>query len=88
MSHTDFPGLAAMAKTAFAGIDGRQLSNKERMALPVQDMPCQDPAVRAHNMSEVALGYTDEQARVEAARCLQCKNAPCEIGRASCRERV
>jgi len=80
MSHNDFPGLAAMAKTAFAGIDGRQLTNKERMALPVQDMPCQDPAVRAHNMSEVAVGYTEEQARVEAARCLQCKNAPCIAG--------
>ncbi len=43
-------------------------------------MPCQEPAVRAHNMDEVALGYAEAQARVEAARCLQCKNAPCVRG--------
>jgi glutamate synthase (NADPH/NADH) small chain len=43
-------------------------------------MPAQDPAVRRGNMSEVALGYSAEQARVEAQRCLQCKNAPCVQG--------
>jgi len=80
MSHATSVDLAGLATTAFAGIDGKQLTNKDRMALPVQDMPCQDPAVRAHNMSEVAVGYTEEQARVEAARCLQCKNAPCVAG--------
>ena len=31
-------------------------------------------------MSEVALGYTEEQARIEALRCLQCRNAPCVEG--------
>jgi glutamate synthase (NADPH/NADH) small chain len=31
-------------------------------------------------MDEVALGYTAAQARVEAMRCLQCKNAPCIDG--------
>ena len=40
----------------------------------------QDPKVRAHNFSEVALGYTPEQAMAEAKRCLQCKNAPCRKG--------
>lgn len=40
----------------------------------------QDPAVRAHNFKEVALGYTPEQAMAEAKRCLQCKNAPCRKG--------
>ena len=40
----------------------------------------QDPQVRAHNFSEVALGYTPEQAMAEAKRCLQCKNAPCRKG--------
>ncbi|MBN2702879.1 MAG: NADPH-dependent glutamate synthase [Pontiellaceae bacterium] len=43
-------------------------------------MPSQDPVVRRSNMKEVALGYTPEQARVEAMRCLQCKNAPCVSG--------
>ncbi|MCD7945307.1 MAG: NADPH-dependent glutamate synthase [Clostridiales bacterium] len=43
-------------------------------------MPNQDPAVRAHNFKEVALGYTEEMARQEAARCLGCKNHPCVSG--------
>ena len=43
-------------------------------------MPVQDPAVRAHNFNEVALGYTPEIAFEEAARCLNCKNAPCVQG--------
>ena len=34
------------------------MTPKERMAIPPQEMPQQDPAVRAHNMNEVALGYT------------------------------
>jgi glutamate synthase (NADPH) small chain len=63
-----------------ASIAGKQLTNRERMVLPVQDMPCQDPIERGHNMAEVALGYTEAQAKVEAARCLQCKNAPCVAG--------
>ena len=37
-------------------------------------MPTQDPAVRAHNFDEVCLGYTDEEAVLEASRCLNCKN--------------
>ncbi len=56
------------------------LTNKERMAIPAQEMPAQDPAVRRHNIHEVATGYTEEQARLEAMRCLQCKNAPCVKG--------
>ena len=35
-------------------------------------MPVQEPALRSHNMQEVALGYSFEQAQVEAFRCLQC----------------
>jgi len=31
-------------------------------------------------MNEVALGYTEIQARLEATRCLQCRNAPCVEG--------
>lgn len=56
------------------------LSNKDRMAIPSQEMPAQSPEVRRRNISEVALGYTDDQARLEAMRCLQCKNAPCVKG--------
>ena len=38
------------------------------------EMPVQDPKVRNSNFSEVALGYTEEQAISEAQRCLGCKN--------------
>ena len=44
------------------------------------EMPVQDPAVRAHNFSEVALGYDEETAVSEANRCLNCKNQPCVSG--------
>lgn len=56
------------------------LKPKQRIAIPAQEMPSQDPSVRRSNMKEVALGYTAEQARVEAMRCLQCKKAPCIDG--------
>ena len=47
------------------------------MSLKKNEMPVQDPQVRNHNFDEVALGYTEEQALDEAARCLNCKNKPC-----------
>jgi glutamate synthase (NADPH/NADH) small chain len=56
------------------------LKNRDRMKIPPQPMPQQDPAKRRRNINEVALGYTTEQAIVEATRCLQCKNAPCVQG--------
>jgi len=56
------------------------LRSKDRLAIPPQEMPAQDPAERIRNMSEVALGYTAEQVRLEALRCLQCRNAPCIAG--------
>lgn len=43
-------------------------------------MPSQEPDVRNHNFNEVALGYTEEMALDEAARCLNCKNMPCVAG--------
>ena len=44
------------------------------------EMPTQEPSVRAHNFNEVALGYTEEMAIDEANRCLNCKNMPCVDG--------
>ena len=44
------------------------------------EMPTQAPEVRAHNFSEVALGYDQETALAEANRCLNCKNRPCVSG--------
>lgn len=44
------------------------------------EMPVQNPNVRNKNFSEVALGYSEEQALDEAQRCLNCKNKPCVGG--------
>ena len=43
-------------------------------------MPEQDPDVRNKNYQEVALGYTEELAVLEAERCLNCKHKPCMKG--------
>jgi glutamate synthase (NADPH/NADH) small chain len=59
---------------------GEKISAKDRMAIPAQEMPVQDPAARGKNVSEVALGYGENQARLEAERCLGCKNEPCVAG--------
>jgi glutamate synthase (NADPH) small chain len=40
----------------------------------------QDPVARGKNFSEVALGYTLEDARREADRCLECKKPRCIAG--------
>ncbi len=45
-----------------------------------EPMPMQDPKLRIQNFDEVALGYSREQARREAGRCLQCKKPPCVAG--------
>ena len=43
-------------------------------------MPTLDPKERARVFCEVALGYTEQQAIDEAARCLGCKTMPCVNG--------
>ncbi len=53
---------------------------KANMSLTRNPMPNQDPLVRAHNFSEVALGYSEETAIDEAMRCLNCKHMPCVDG--------
>lgn len=57
-----------------------ELKPADRYKIPPQDMPVQDPLERTGNVNEVALGYTETQARLEAMRCLQCKTAPCIKG--------
>ena len=56
------------------------MAAKINMRLDKNEMPSQDPNVRNKNFLEVALGYTEEQALDEAARCLHCKNHPCVDG--------
>lgn len=45
--------------------------------IPVRE---QDPKKRATNFDEVCLGYNEEEAVLEASRCLNCKNARCIKG--------
>ena len=45
-----------------------------------QPMPMQDPGARGRNFSQVALGYSREQAMAESARCIQCKKPTCRQG--------
>jgi glutamate synthase (NADPH/NADH) small chain len=84
MTHTkealDRSAREELERVAAIRAAGRDLSPRDRLALPVQAMPCQDSLARAHNMLEVAEGYSESQARIEAERCLNCKNAPCVQG--------
>ena len=45
--------------------------------VPVRE---QDAKERATNFKEVCLGYNEEEAKEEASRCINCKNAPCIKG--------
>ena len=44
------------------------------------EMPKQEAGTRIRNFNEVALGYTAEEAKAEASRCLNCKTKPCVLG--------
>ncbi len=56
------------------------MSEKKKLDLNRVSMPKQEPLVRKKNFSEVALGYTEEQALREASRCIQCKKSSCIDG--------
>ncbi|MFQ6100797.1 MAG: NADPH-dependent glutamate synthase [Anaerolineae bacterium] len=57
-----------------------ELTQRERMQISRQEMPAQEPKVRRKNFDEVALGFTEELARQEAERCLQCARPHCVEG--------
>ncbi|MBI5102083.1 MAG: NADPH-dependent glutamate synthase [Nitrospirae bacterium] len=57
-----------------------ELKAAERMKIKRHDMPHQDHVLRRGNYSEVALGYSEETAKAEAERCLQCKDPKCTQG--------
>ncbi|HOH38286.1 MAG TPA: NADPH-dependent glutamate synthase, partial [Spirochaetota bacterium] len=78
--HISAEELKKNAQLILSEIKDKSLSNKERTAIPLQEMPAQDPKVRINNMEEVAQGYSREQALVESRRCLQCASAPCVEG--------
>jgi len=56
------------------------MTPKERMAIDRQHMPERDPHVRNHDFDEVNMGFQEEVAVLEAARCLHCKNGKCIEG--------
>ncbi len=83
-THKTFKELSVEAEKLWAEISAKKakspLSVKDRLAIPLQDMGTLDPKERARLMDEVALGYSEAQARCEAERCLGCKNRPCVEG--------
>ena len=50
---------------------------KRNPKAPRQILPLLDPATRATTCEEVALGFDGEQARIEALRCLNCRDPKC-----------
>lgn len=60
----------AAEDAACAAVEG--FDKKKRV--PVAE---QDPVERSSNFKEVCLGYTEEEAVLEASRCLQCKKPTC-----------
>lgn len=52
----------------------------KNLSMAKTPMPLQKPEKRVCTFEEVALGYTEEQAVLEADRCLHCKNSPCTEG--------
>jgi glutamate synthase (NADPH/NADH) small chain len=56
-----------------AQVDAKKAKKREKM-------PEQEPKLRVQNFSEVALGYTKENALREASRCLGCKKPACVEG--------
>ena len=70
MSHID--------ENAVSMPDGKPRHRPAR--IPRTPMPERDATERAHDFDEVTLGYTEEMARAEASRCLQCKVPTCIDG--------
>lgn len=81
-THLTKEELAEKARRLLADLatHPQPLKAKERLQIPPQEMPGQEAVERRKNVREVALGYSPEQAKLEAMRCLQCKNAPCVEG--------
>lgn len=57
-----------------------KLSIKERMKIPRTVMPEQKPEVRITNFGEVPLGFSEDDAVIEAQRCIECKKPQCVAG--------
>lgn len=58
----------------------QKIDKKDRMKISRQGMPEQKPNERNKNFKEVPFGLTEEQALIEASRCIECKKQPCVEG--------
>ena len=81
MTHHSKDNLQAEAKVLLEAYlqKADQLKAKDRTHIPSQIMPNQDPLIRRYNLEEVSLGFTAEQAQLEAMRCLQCIKKNCVL---------
>ncbi len=62
--------VASKPYYAQRSVTEKDFADRERIARA--EMSCKDPAYRRGNFDAVINGFTDEQARKEAARCLEC----------------
>ena len=53
------------------------MANMQKEKVKMKEL---NPSYRARCFEEVACGYTEEEAILEAQRCLNCKNRPCVSG--------
>jgi glutamate synthase (NADPH/NADH) small chain len=60
--------------------DDRKKGKKKKEKIPRQKMAEQDPKERIKNFNEVPFGFNEEQAKLEATRCIQCKRPTCVEG--------
>ena len=76
MTYLDGPENVLTDKAPFP-LPASAPDRKQRLKIPPQKLPKQDPRQRAHNWAEVSLPLDEEVARLEATRCIQCPAAPC-----------
>ena len=65
---------AVEESAALRECDGAQCGFDKKKRVPIKE---QDPEERSRNFKEVCLGYSMEEAVLEASRCLQCKKPTC-----------
>ena len=72
--HREGKGPPVSHRTASITTSGGYTMANKIPRVPVRE---QDPAVRAHNFQEVCYGYNEQEAVLEASRCLNCKKPRC-----------
>lgn len=75
-----FPDIEAVADFDWKTADLLNLKASQRMTIPRQAMATLEAEPRTHNFCEVNLGFSPDQAKLEAARCLQCRKPACVDG--------